>query len=448
MNKIRSFSWLILTVFLFVNPYSMSGQTANGTEEDKEGASEVVVDQQQQVERRRIVEPRRRSVLSSIGLFPIRVLHFPFQMVGKGMEKGLILSEKHYAIQRLNYSMLRLSQKGIYPRYGGMGDGTGFGGGVIFKRPLVENRLDWELGILASIKGYQLYGLKFIVPKVGTDKLKFGVGFDYNSLTEEEFFGLGNFSEEDDRTTYFEEKRAAKFFIGSRLVKSLKVGASAGITNSNIRSGRDTRFPSIEEVFEAEDIPGLSTRGAELISYGFFIDHDTRDIPGGPNGGGQERVSVTLFEDNDGDQFDYINYTVEIKRFISLSKRKGKRILAIRLLGVFNEDRNGGEVPFYSLTRLGGSRSLRGFRERRFFDTHALLLNLEYRYRLQGRLEWVLFLDEGQVKSNANDFKLSDFKTSYGTGLRFRTANGVAFRIELGISKEDTRFWIKFDPSF
>ena len=73
-------------------------------------------------------------------------------------------------------------------------------------------------------------------------------------------------------------------------------------------------------------------------------------------------------------------------------------------------------VPFYLQPTLGGAYSLRGFRTFRFRDRSALLLQAEYRWRINEFVEGALFYDTGAVGPELGD--IGKLERDYGFGLR------------------------------
>jgi outer membrane protein assembly factor BamA len=87
-------------------------------------------------------------------------------------------------------------------------------------------------------------------------------------------------------------------------------------------------------------------------------------------------------------------------------------------------------VALPNLYRLGGSSSLRGYREEQFLGQRIAWSNLEWR-RILGQLSRaVIFLDAGyyyrQIESASNGVEeLDGFKVGWGFGLRIETGIGV-----------------------
>jgi outer membrane protein insertion porin family len=93
----------------------------------------------------------------------------------------------------------------------------------------------------------------------------------------------------------------------------------------------------------------------------------------------------------------------------------------------------GSNLELSDLYFLGGTNSLRGYREKQFQGNRIFWSNLEYRYLLSRRSYAFLFFDTGYFLRNEDEIKniqqISEFKIGYGFGLDIETGLGV-----LGIS--------------
>ncbi len=105
----------------------------------------------------------------------------------------------------------------------------------------------------------------------------------------------------------------------------------------------------------------------------------------------------------------------------------------IAALGVHARELRGNDVEISDLYFLGGTSTMRGYREKQFMGNRIFWSNLEYRYLLTRRSFAFLFFDTGYYLRNGDESKsineLSDFKTGYGFGLNIETGLGV-----LGVS--------------
>lgn len=82
-------------------------------------------------------------------------------------------------------------------------------------------------------------------------------------------------------------------------------------------------------------------------------------------------------------------------------------------------------IPIPEHFRLGGTRTLRGYREEQFRGTRIAWMNLEYRYLLGRRSRVFFFGDMGYFSRPEADTQIEDYKVSYGFGLRLETRLGI-----------------------
>lgn len=100
-----------------------------------------------------------------------------------------------------------------------------------------------------------------------------------------------------------------------------------------------------------------------------------------------------------------------------------------------------GKVPFFEQFFVGGSDSLRGYAEDRFWGRNFAALSLEYRHPVQKSFNAILFVDYGSAWGGfdtVGSFKQSnrpDFKVGYGAGFSFRTPLGP-IRLDFGFDEK------------
>jgi outer membrane protein insertion porin family len=101
----------------------------------------------------------------------------------------------------------------------------------------------------------------------------------------------------------------------------------------------------------------------------------------------------------------------------------------VALFGVHGRELRGENVELSDLYFLGGTNSLRGYREKQFRGNRILWSNLEYRLLLARRSFAFLFFDTGYFLRNEDRQKnipeSSSFKIGYGFGLNIETGLGV-----------------------
>ncbi len=113
----------------------------------------------------------------------------------------------------------------------------------------------------------------------------------------------------------------------------------------------------------------------------------------------------------------------------------------VAALGVHGRELRGDDVELSDLYFLGGTNSLRGYREKQFQGNRILWSNLEYRLLLSRRSFVFLFFDGGYFLRNGDRQKSipenSSFKIGYGFGLNIETGLGVLV-VSFALAKGDS----------
>jgi len=167
-------------------------------------------------------------------------------------------------------------------------------------------------------------------------------------------------------------------------------------------------------------------------------------------------------------------YTLDSRMYLSnggarktLNERRP--VLAIRAMA----STISGDVPFYEQEFLGGSESLRGYREDRFWGKNKVLVSIEPRIPLAPSLVGVLFVDAGDAWGQPDIFRnpnnpltvgqhdlqlqnllntmpqTNSFKPhiGYGLGIRVLTPLGP-LRLDYGFGSEGSRAHFSFGHAF
>ncbi len=365
-----------------------------------------------------------------------------------GVESGLHFLETSYVVQRI-----RAGWHGFHPKLGGLPSGAGQAFGVVWRQDGIgvkypdertPNKVDFELGAAASIRGYLLVGTDLAFRRIAASpfNLQFHAGFQRN--TQDDFFGFGPESREEDRTDFLYEQTGGGVTVWWQAPQWLSIGGAAAYRDNNVASGTDPLFLSTEQLFDPGDIPGLEDQGA-FLKYDGFVEVDWRN-DGNPYRGGFYAVRVTDWRDQDFGRFDFRQLEVDLQQYIPFLM--DKRVIALRAKTVLSDADDGQGVPFFYQPTLGGSKELRGFRTYRFRDLNSLLLTAEYRFEIWIAMDMALFVDAGTVFRDHDDLDLRDLKTNYGFGFRVKTAQSTFLRADFAFGGEGFRYWITFDNVF
>ncbi|MFC2172836.1 BamA/TamA family outer membrane protein [Acidobacteriota bacterium] len=351
--------------------------------------------------------------------------------------------------------------KGFHPILGGMSTGSGFAAGVLWAPLKDEDEFHVSIAASGSLKAYQNYNTSFGYERGPFMTYTFA---RYRNYPQEAFYGLGMDSTLEDETNYRLEDTIAGGLAGIKPHEYLTFTVYYAYLHTHIGSGTGDD-PSIEDIFDEEDLPGLATQPdynilafrASLDTRNVYLskDYGSRYAPtfaalgkrtANPNRGTLIWFSAERYLDHDKGLFDFNRYELEFQQYFPFNH--GHHVLALRHYTSINTAGSGAEVPFFMMRSLGGKNTLRGYHEFRFTDRNGLLFNAEYRWQAWIGLDMALFFDAGKMFEHARDWDLNDLEVSYGIGWRFNTYKSVLFRTDIAHSKEGTRFFFDFGHVF
>ena len=288
--------------------------------------------------------------------------------------------------------------RGIHARMGGIGEGAGFGGGPGYQHLGVP--FNFRASAAGSLKGYFIAEGSLRFPGTQSEDLYTWANGPYvevyarrRDFPQEDFYGIGPDSTEEARSNFALRDTFVRVTPAVRR-GYLTAGANLGYLHPSIGSGTDTGMPSTDEIFGPEQVPGLMTQPAFAVIEP-FVEFATLDRAIDDRAGGRYRVSFTRYADRDLDQFTFNRWDVDLRQYITFVH--DTRTIALRAWASSSDASEGNTVPFYLQPTLGGSYTLRGFRTFRFRDRSALLLQAEYRWRINEFVTGALFYDTGAV---------------------------------------------------
>lgn len=381
-----------------------------------------------------------------------------------GLEKRLVWLE-----DRGLQNLLNIHYKGFYPKFGNLSTGSGFAPGVRYRNADMNGSpVDLQASGAYSFRQYQLYDLQFGVLHRKGSVYQFApngpavlfpasesrgpkrdlflyADFRYRNFPQEDFFGVGPDSKNSNRTDFLFEDMSYDAVAGYQFTRWISAAARAGFLQVNAGPGEDRRFPNTHQLFNDALAPGLA-RQPDFLRLNSMLFVDYRDHPTNPKKGGVLGFSFSRFDDRGGREFEFNRFALDARHYLPLGSVQ--RVLAARFYTSFDDAGPGSRVPFYLMETVGGSDTLRGFREFRFRDANLLYLSAEYRWEPAPALEFAIFYDTGKVFSDRSDFELKHLEKSIGAGIRLKSSDGVVFRVDVGRSREGTRVYFKWGPAF
>jgi Omp85 superfamily domain len=365
-----------------------------------------------------------------------------------------------------NPTIVELNWKGFYPRVVWPSRGSGAAPGVRYWNRDVLGNLDVAGAAFYSWRRYQHYDLQFgLMPHEeneiprrswrGDDLFEIGdvrPGFArfplfatlrYRDLPQEDFYGLGPETSQEDRTTYRQQERRAYLTTGLQVTKRIAFIVEGGYQWNSIGPGTASSFPTTASEFDDTGAPGLVSP-PDYVRLSTRLFFDFRDEPGNPHKGWMLAVLAERFLDRSEDSFSFDRIGFDARGFLPLGSPQ--RILALRAALVSDHAAEGDRVPFFMRESLGGSHTLRGFDSFRFRGERIGLYQIEYRWEPTTFWELAVFTDAGSATEAGLPFE--NLEWDYGFGMRFKTYRDVLLRFEIAFSNETTRYYIRSSTSF
>jgi outer membrane protein insertion porin family len=192
--------------------------------------------------------------------------------------------------------------------------------------------------------------------------------------------------------------------------------------------------------------PVFTVYNSSYVTTGANLKIDTRDDPYAPTEGILFINSYSFSIKTINGPVEYftpsLSTSVDLQRFASsfyiFYELFSRQIVA---LGLNAKELRGLSFENSDLYRLGGTNSLRGYREEQFLGSRIFWSNLEYRALLTRRSYGFVFFDTGYYlrpeEPDRNIPKSEEFLYGFGLGLNLETALGV-LRVSYALGEGDT----------
>ncbi len=327
----------------------------------------------------------------------------------------------------------------------------------------------WEQGTVNAVGGPASYEVGFYEPWIDKRHTSLSVSA-YNKLLyrfSQGIFGATTFANDQ---TYSERHKGGDITLSRPVSDTMRayVGARSEYVDTNPRLLSPT-----------SDIVKIAQKGSVAVGSLRFV-HNTRDFELDPSSGGYEGLAVEfgttsavrfqpgdVITNPDGSTtqlydeipFDggFNRFSIDVRRYFSRGGRKTdpqekRRTLAVRLrAGVAS-----GKLPFFEQFFVGGSESLRGYREDRFWGNSMLLASVELRHPIAQSIALVApFVDYGDAWGGNPDFFIGElsqntkFGGNFGVGVGMRVTTPIGhLRLDYGVGKDGGRTHFSMGHAF
>jgi len=383
-----------------------------------------------------------RNTWEKITDFPGRILFFPMKYAFKGIGISIGYVDHTKIVPKIQDFLE--SDDGRREGMPTFNVRTGFGfiykeNGILIS-DLDQNNLTFTSTV--GPHGGQLYQAEFEELKVW-QRYKSDFSLRYWNLVDEPYYGIGIGTLKSAETKCALEQTTFNADVGTELQYDVTAVGVFGLEYTNIATSSEP------ESDETVDLPDYLAPGVHdlvmMYNLGFRLSHDSRDMPGNPTKGYEAEFSAGFYNQYDNDRFAFFKYSIDAKTYINLFY---KRILALRVAAEVTNPISGKEIPFYYMSELGRTETIRGFKRGRYRDHDMLLATAEYRWPVwrkweENGIDAFLFMDGGQVMSSLySTSRLDGFKAGYGFGFRLWSEEGLMGYIQAGWSEDTYRFYI------
>lgn len=232
------------------------------------------------------------------------------------------------------------------------------------------------------------------------------------------YWGIGNrlpAGQEESYEVLYPRLRIAPKYM---LTKYWRIGISADI---NKYSSLDIEPGGILDRSQATGVKGGFVNGV-----GLQLQYDSREHTLFPIRGLYASSKILFYEPAWGSDYSFYATDIDVRSYRRIA---GGVIWANQLMASL---RDGGDVPFYHLSLLGGPKMMRGYFEGRYRDQNSWAMQTELRIPVWIRFFVVPFLSVGDV-FNFERYQ-RDVKFAGGLGLRYIVDHGNRVNIRCDVA--------------
>lgn len=297
--------------------------------------------------------------------------------------------------------------------------------------------LHWEFGGKASNKNYQV---SYTRPWL--DSKQTSLGFSVYDMTNQ-------YSDYDDngdtQSTYDKNRRGWDVTLGrpqgeygqNYITLKQRTDTYKGWVSGVDYAGIQT--DSATQAFIADHPNYLKDNFGKTNSVSLMHVYDTRDNVFSPTEGNRVALTAEFAGGALGGDFTYNKYTVESRDYLKVGHAQ---VVALRgTIGYAD-----GKMPDSGRFAVGGSDTLRGYRDDQFKGDKMLAATAEYRFPIASKVEGVAFTDVGKAWTGEG-YKLNDLEASVGVGIRVTTPIGP-IRLDYAQGSQGGRTHFSFGGQF
>jgi len=329
---------------------------------------------------------------------------------------------------------------------GGMRSGHGFTAGIGYRRTdLMRDALGWRTTVRGTPQLAYMIDSRLDFQQLRSDRSELYFDMKYENSPMMDFYGQGPDSSKSFRSSYRLEDVNLDLKGRFRVLGKFYLRGLVGGMFVNTGRGKRKGFPSTDELFPPEELPGIQDQ-TDFFKAGGGIQFDWRDNPRGPKYGGNYYADLLHYSDTKLSKHSFTRLDMAVEQYVPYFNRS--RVIALRVAAAMTFAQDGQSVPFYLLPTLGGNEMLRGFARYRFHDENYVIGVVEHRWHVFAGMDAAIFMEAGKVVPKIRFLNLSKLEYAGGIGLRFKIKESVFMRIDGAVSREGLRVMWTFNNVF
>ena len=245
----------------------------------------------------------------------------------------------------------------------------------------------------------------------------------YGFFTDK-FWGQGDSTPDIGNEAYTNQVFAATLYIQSPplFANADRSGLVVDFNNTEIIDREEN------EILTDSTLVGVD--GGSILGIGIDLTWENRDNIFFPNSGGYQYFRFSYYPTLSSN-YKFVDIELDVRKYWAIKK---DHVFAAN----FYLNAVSGEVPFYKLPALGGSKRMRGYFYGRYRDNFYAMLQGEYRQYFWRRWGFVAFAGVGNVASEIIEYDFGTLKYNFGAGLRFQfnQEQKINLRADIGIGPD------------
>lgn len=262
-------------------------------------------------------------------------------------------------------------------------------------------------------------------------KMKYWIDADISfSDTPSQYWGVGYNA---GRNSYYSDYNIQDMQIKVNLFKKINNHTSIGL----ITNARDIRG----KYFEDKNLLDGEKRKITAIGGGMNLIYDSRDIATEPHRGIYAKIGDVYYPNFSGNTSGFNKTEITFRYYKQL--REGS-VVAFDLGGQFNR----GDVPWSLMAQAGDASQMRGYYTGRYRDKNFVESQIEFRQHIYKRSGIAAWIGAGNIFSKLSDFRTKETLPTVGLGYRFRVKDRTNLRVDYGVGKSQSAFYININEAF